>query len=135
MMSGRPCAKVRQIKIKGGTKMNLNSNGTNAAIKAHILSDEKMREIGFTDHMPKNWYYCKTIARDITFNITIPKDGSDIEIITLDENFCQPYDYQYMLKNNPHFQFALQVKERVEQIMSYLQSVGVLSGHEYGDYI
>lgn len=115
--------------------MNLNSNGTNAAIKAHILSDEKMREIGFTDHMPKNWYYCKTIARDITFNLTIPKDGSDIEIITLDENFCQPYDYQYMLEKNPQFPFALQVKERVEQIMSNLQSVGVLSGHEYGDYI
>lgn len=115
--------------------MNLNSKGTNAAIKAHILSDEKMREIGFTDYMPKNWHYCKTIARDITFNLTIPKDGSDIEIITLDENFCQPYDYQYMLEKTPSFQFAFQVKERVEQIMSYLQSVGVLSGHEYGDYI
>lgn len=112
-----------------------NSKGTNAAIKAHILSDEKMRELGFTDYLPKNWYYCKTIARDITFNLTIPKDGSDIEIVTLDENFCQPYDYQEILENNPQFPFALQVKEKVEQIMSNLQSVGVLSGHEYGDYI
>ena len=69
-------------------------------------------------------------VRDIMYS-----NNDNIKIITLDENFCQPYDYQYMLKNNPHFQFALQVKERVEQIMSYLQSVGVLSGHEYGDYI
>lgn len=115
--------------------MNFNSNGTNAAIKAHILSDEKMREIWFTDHMPKNWCYCKTIARDITFNITIPKDGSDIVIITLDESFCQPYDYQRILENDPQFPFALQVKEKVEQIMSYLQSVEVLSGHKYGYYI
>lgn len=26
-------------------------------------------------------------------------------------------------------------KEKIEQIMYNLQSVGVLSGHEYGDYI
>lgn len=112
-----------------------NSKGTNAAIKAHILSDEKMRELGFTDYLPKNWYYCKTIARDITFNLTIPKDGSDIEIITLDENFGQPYDYQRILQDSPHFSPALKIKSMVEEIMSHLQSVGVLSGHNYGEYI
>ena len=44
-------------------------------------------------------------------------------------------NYQEILENDPQFPFALQVKERVEQIMYFLQSEEVLSGHEYGDYI
>ena len=30
--------------------IELNSNGVNKKIKAHILSDDEMREIGFTDY-------------------------------------------------------------------------------------
>jgi hypothetical protein len=53
----------------------------------------------------------------------------------LDEDFGQPYDYQYMLKKNPNFEPYLIIKEQVEEYMKYLQDNGVLSGHEYGDYI
>lgn len=31
-------------------KVEVNSHGVNAKIKAHILSEEEMREIGFTNH-------------------------------------------------------------------------------------
>lgn len=115
--------------------MEVNSKGTNVNIKAHILSDKEMREIGFTDYATDRWYYHKELYRDITFNVTIPKDGSDIEIITLDENFCQPYDYQYMLENGSTNKYALGCRGKVEKEMEKLQNAGVLYGHEKGEYI
>lgn len=114
---------------------DVNSKGTNAKIKAHILPDEEMRKIGFTDFYEPHWYFSKLIGHEISFTVTIPKDGSDIEILTLDEDFCQPYDYQYMLDKNPTFEFALKIKEKVEKQMEYLQNAGVLSGHVKGEYI
>lgn len=90
--------------------VELNSNGVNKLIKATILSDERMREIGFTDYAKDSWYFCRLIkfpkekryyGYEISFNVNIPKDNSDIRIVILDEDFCQPYDYQYMLNKNP----------------------------------
>ena len=125
-------------------KAELNSHGVNKLIKATILSDEKMKEIGFTDRSKKNWYFHKSIEfpKDkryrffyISFSVTIPKDGSDICIDVLNEDFCQPYDYQHMLSQDPNFEPALIVNEQVEKWMQYLQDNGVLSGHNYSDYI
>lgn len=125
-------------------EVEINSNYVNAKIKAHILSDEKMKEIGFTDYSKTTWFFCRSIkfpkevrykGFDISFNVSIPKDGSDIRIDVLDEDFCQPYDYQSMLHKNPTFKPALIVYEQVEEWMEYLQSKGVLSGHIKGEYI
>lgn len=125
-------------------EVEINSNYVNAKIKAHILSDEKMKEIGFTDYSKTTWFFCRSIkfpkevrykGFDISFNVSIPKDGSDIRIDVLDEDFCQPYDYQAMLHKNPTFEPALIVYEQVEEHMEYLQSKSVLSGHVKGEYI
>lgn len=118
----------------------VNSHGTNAAIKAHILPDNEMRALKFTDHNPKQWYYYRMVPGlgkgiEISFNVTIPKDGSDIEIATLDEDYCQYYDYQCILERNPNLECALKVRDFVEQEMEYLQRYGVLSGYKRGDYI
>lgn len=113
-------------------------------IKATILSDKEMRDIGFTDHAKDRWYFCKILkipnskqyrGFDISFNVTISKNSSNIRIDVLDEAFCQPYDYQYVLKRNPKSECANIVKEQVEEWMKYLQDKGVLSGHVYGEYI
>ncbi len=124
-------------------KVEVNSNCVNAKIKAHILSDEEMREIGFINYN-KEWHFRRSITFpreprykgfDISFNVSIPKDGSDIRIDVLDEDFCQPYDYQSILCKNPTFKLALIVYEQVEAWMNYLQSKDVLSGHIKGEYI
>lgn len=127
--------------------VKLNSHGVNAKIKAHILDDAKMREIGFTDYAKDRWYFCRGINFkgikkkrnskniDISFSVTIPKDGSDIRIDVLDEWFCQPYDYQYILGKDPGHKIANIVKEQVEYCMEKLQEEGVLEGHVRGEYI
>ena len=128
-------------------QVELNSHGVNAKIKAHILDDATMREIGFTDYAKDRWYFCRGInfkdAKkkrglkniDVSFSVTIPKDGSDIRIDVLDEWFCQPYDYQYILEKDPEHKIANIVKEQVEYWMEKLQEDGVLKGHVRGEYI
>ena len=59
--------------------------------------------------------------------------GKNIQVI--DEDFGQPYDYQYMLENNPNFTLALLVRKCVEEQMQKLQDAGILSGHNKYDYI
>lgn len=127
--------------------VELNSHGVNAKIKAHIFDDAKMREFWFTDYAKDRWYFCRGINFkdvkkkrglndiDISFSVTIPKDGSDIQIDVLDEWFCQPYDYQYILEKDPGHKIANIVKEQVEYWMEKLQEEGVLKGHVRGEYI
>lgn len=134
-------------------KIELNSHGVNAAIQYHILSDEKMKEIGFTKNYYEGtdyeeyspyWWFTRDIqfpkekqyrGIEIDFTVKIPKDGSDIDIMVLDMFFCQPYDYQRILEKNPNHPFASIVSEQVEKFMEYLQDNGVLSGHVKGEYI
>lgn len=133
--------------------VEVNSNCTNKLIKYNILSDERMKEIGFyknyyegTDHEEycSYWYFSRMIQFpkekrwkdiEITFSVHIPKDGSDLDIMVIDDDFCQPYDYQYILSKSPEHECANIVKEQVEKWMKYLQDNEVLSGHTYGEYI
>lgn len=126
-----------------------NANGVNLKIKSHVLSDDKMREIGFTDNCKDRWYFCRFIkfpktkqyrGFEISFCVTIAKDNSQLRIDVLDEAFCQPYDYQSMIISSREHKIkanntAMIVFEQVEKYMSYLQEKGVLSGHVYGEYI
>lgn len=134
-------------------KIELNSHGVNAKIKASILPEKRMRGIGFTDYVEDQWYFCRGIdtkeSKDkksrkknenindvnISFSVTIPKDGSDIRIDVLDKWSCQPYDYQYILEKDSEHKIANIVKEQVEYWMEKLQEEGVLKGHVKGEYI
>ena len=123
--------------------MNLTTWGNNADIKVHILDDGKMIDAGFIS-VHSNlcsdpyWYMCKKVYgsdfSDITFNMTIYTE-TDWKIDILDEAFCQPYDYQWLLnrQNVPHA--AYKVKNNVDAIMQQLIDFGIISGWEVGDYI
>ena len=125
--------------------VKLNKHGINAKIKATILSDAEMRNIGFTDYCEDRWYFRRTIkfpnikrykGFDISFGVSINKNNpEDLRIDVLDEDFCQPYDYQLMLDKDANFEPCLIVKKQVEEWMKFLMDKGVLSGHEYGEYI
>lgn len=116
--------------------MELTKHGNNAKIKVNLLSEPEMRKLGFTDYRDGFWHYGKTLMGDISFNISIPKnDASDFEIYVLYEDFCQPYDYEYLLSKTPDFAFAKKIKVLVEVEMAKLAAAGIVSGHEYGEYI
>ena len=125
-------------------KMKTNFHADNNKFQYHILSDEKMKEIGFdknfyegTDHEEYSpyWWFTKLIQFpkekmwenvEIELEIRIPKDGSDLDIRVLDSDFCQLYDYQRILKTTPDHKCANIVKEQVDKWIKYLQDNGVL---------
>lgn len=109
----------------------------NALIKAHVLKEDKMREIGFTDYKEDTWYFCQMLKEihNISFGISIQKDGTKFEIDVLDEDYLQPYDYQNMLRRDPKFLYALIAHVQVQECMKYLQDNGVISGYVANDYI
>ena len=123
-----------------GKPVEINEHGNNAAIKVHILDEATMKLNGFrrfidgADHW---WYFCKRVYKDITFNMTI-YDSSDWMIDILDELFCQPYDYQYLLEkysNDINTRVPEIVKKNVDEIMDSFVHKGIISGWEVGDYI
>lgn len=112
-------------------------NHCNALIRARVLEDDKMREIGFTDYKEDTWYFCNRLKEinDISFSISIKKDGTEFRIDVLDENYLQPYNYQRMLKEDPKFLYGLITHVQVQGWMKYLQDNGVISGYIANDYI
>lgn len=116
--------------------VEVNSHGTNKAIKFNILNNDLMREAGFSfiDSLNK-WFFSANLFRDISFSVSIPANGDEAWIDVIDEDFGQPYDYQYMLERNPDAEFPNKIKEKVEANMLFLKLRGIIEGHEYGQYI
>lgn len=136
-----PMVVTKKAAKKRYPDFEVNEKGINKLIKAHLLPEDKMRELGFTDYRPGYWYFSKLIDRyeTISFNLTINKsDAEDFNIMVLDENFCQPYDYQAMLSEESLTgppAYAFEVDREVEKLMDIFQKENILSGHVRGEYI
>ena len=115
--------------------IKLNKHGNNAAIKYHILTEDKMKKAGFRK-TSTGWYFFKPLDKKnrISYHVSIPFSG-DGRIDILDDYFCQPYDYEYLLEENPGFRFAQIIKAGADYYIMLLQSRGILSGYICGEYI
>lgn len=129
--------------IEGWENAKANGLGTNEKLKFDHTDADKLRKFGFLMFgsifdIPPHWHWhgfvTKSVSLDINYYVK-PYKGAQLQILTIDEDYCQPYDYQYLLKNNPHLDYALRVFERVEAHMKLLADAGIISGHEYGEYI
>ena len=132
------------------SEVKVNGLGTNEAIKFNC-DENLLRKNKFAffrnshGEIPSHWSYISYFSDDsdgfnteISFNVTYyeePYKGANLEIITIDEDFGQPYDYQSILEKNPKQVFALQVKDFVEEEMRKLKEAGIISGHNYVEYI
>ena len=93
--------------------------------------------------IPPHWHYHRDMRKnDITFNVDYyidPYKGNTeadkLDISVIDEDFGQPYDYQYLMRQEKVPGFVWQVKDFVENEMSKLQEAGIISGHIEGEYI
>lgn len=113
----------------------LDDNRQNANIKANILSDSEMRDLGFTDFSKDSWYFHREVGGEnsnISFNITIFKRTGNIRIGVFNELFLQPYDFQMYIGSND---VANKVYDDVQSYMKYFMDKGVISGYTLGDYI
>lgn len=130
--------------IYRGKEFPFTKHINNANIKIHLFDDDIMRKARFTDYREGYWYYCRDLrplAHGISFNLSINKnDSTDWQIDILDEDFLQPYQYQWMIDReldgeNFDGDFHWRVNEQVEYEMEHLTRLGIISGWEKGDYI
>ena len=129
--------------LAGWENAKTNGLGTNEKIEFHAEDEAKLRDFGFhlfegLFDIPPHWHWHRSLTTSVSLDVNYyvrPYKGAQVEIITIDEDCCQPYDYQYLLKRNPKMQYALTVFDRVEAYMRLLSEAGIVSGHEYGDYI
>ena len=119
-------------------ELTVTKHGTNSKITARILSDDEMRAAGFRCNDGRSWTYFSMIApkQEISFTVDIDKSEPETpNIMVLDEDFCQPYDYQRFLEDRPNDPFLRSLQASVEQHMKKLETAGVLFGHVMGEYI
>lgn len=127
-------------------EVEVNGLGTNKAIE-FILDEDNLKKYGFEYmegifNIPPSWHYHKFMDEkdlEVTFEVNYywpkPYKGDHLEIITIDDDWGQPYDYQSILEKNPDNKFALKVKDFAEKEMARLEEAGIIRGHKPGDYI
>lgn len=114
-------------------EIKINSNGNNASIMYNILSNKKMKRIGF-ERCNNVWWLKKDLGHDLSFNVVIPVDGGDIKIYTYDSQYMKGYDYQYVLKVYPN-EFSFSIRDKIYDSMEMLIDNGILYGWKRGDFI
>lgn len=126
------------ITINEPKKEELRKNGTSKNIQTKEgLTVQKLLDYGFTNHHDPTYYYCRMVGDEISFNVSIDKKTlkENVKIDVLDEDFCQPFDYQRMILEGKVTPLVSSVYERVEEEMAKLQEAGILIGHIRGNYI
>ena len=118
--------------------VELNEFHCNKKLQGHILSSREMKKAGFRE-LEDRWFYSRMLDKkaDISFDVRIYKDNPTerVNIEVFDEDYGQHYDFQKYLNKNPHFEFALKIRNAVEMEMARLQELGIISGHIKGEYI
>lgn len=117
---------------------DINQRGQNAAICGHILGDDIMEANGFRHREAfGRQFWSKFVLMaykhlEMGFYVTIYDDDGSIEIDMLDEDFCQPYDWQGM---DEDFDYAIKARDFSWDQMEKLVESGIVSGWKRGDYI
>lgn len=129
--------KTKDYTIIEPNKDELTSKGFTNKIKiADGMTKEKLLEYGFTNYNKPVLYYCRIVGHGISFNLMVDIETLEIKNIdVLDEDFCQPYDYQSMLMRDINFRPAQQVFDRVDKELKKLQNDGIIIGYKRGMYL
>lgn len=119
------------------SKEDLTEEGFNKNIRVNPKQTvEKLVKYGFTNYREPCLYYGRYLGNEIGFSITVDKETLEIERLdVLDEDFCQPYNYQSILMKEPTHEFARDIYNKVNNILGKLQNDEVIEGFEVGMYV
>ena len=90
-------------------------------------TDEQLLNYGFTNHHKPTLYYCKRVFFkeydymdfEITLNVSINKRTRKVDVVILDEAFCQPIN-PFDFKNK-------EISKRIETIINDMVEKGIIS--------
>ena len=89
-----------------------------------------LETVGFNN---KN-YLMRYVHKNM-ISLNISKQDGILKIDVLDEDFLQPYDYQYVLKKNPNHTVARAVKDSVDSELCKIQDYGIIRGFDSANYV
>ena len=127
----------------------MNKYKTNAALRGHILSDDKMQAAGFDvsplfkkkrDKAKEYFCYKKLVYPgikdpDLSLLITVYKDSQDVNVKVLDE-MGGVYDYRDVFNTSAgENKTAMMTNMQVEFWLTYFQDKNIISGHSFGDFV
>ena len=115
-------------------KTEIDERGQNKNLRYHIVDKDIMESLGFR-HTGNVWMLRECIG-NIGIYIRITDDCIGT-IDVLDNDFCQPYDFQYIiviLKNKTP-KVAIEVQHKLYNILDSMKTFGVLENWEWGDYV
>lgn len=86
-------------------------------------TDEQLLNYGFTNHHKPTLYYCKRVFFkeydymdfEITLNVSIDKRTRKVDVVILDEAFCQPVDPSNFKNNEISKTIDTIIKDMVEK--------------------
>ena len=112
----------------------VNERGQNKNLRFHIVDKDIMRKVGF-EHTDGFWILCEC-SNDVSVNIKISDDEVG-EIDVLDDEWLQPYDFQYMIQSRGDYapQTAKEIQKKLYSILDAMKTFGILEGWEWGDYV
>lgn len=129
--------------------VEVNKYHTNALLKFHVQNDEIMKANRFNQRNDGTWSYFKTIkvtdptlpkherkkyGLNLCLYITVDNDNI-LNVQLLDDDFCQPYDYQYLESHGYGNVYTKQAREFVEKELTALQNANIISGFTPGMYV
>lgn len=110
----------------------------NANIKANILDEDKMKELGFIEK-PFHWELREKVSYIETMDeylvVTIGKEAHGININVFDEYTEEIYDYQSQLYEDEFHEYANRIHINVQKVMEKLVESGLIEGYKKNDYI
>ncbi len=122
---------MRTFKIK---ETELDEKGQNKNLRFHVVDEYFMKSVGF-NHTHDFWILCDSIN---TVSITIKITDDDIGTIdVMDDDFCQPYDFQQMIleKGDDAPSSAIKIQHKLYIILDSMKTFGILEGWEWADYV
>ena len=112
----------------------VDERGQNKNLRYHIVDKDIMESLGFR-HISNVWMFCKCM-NNIGIYIRITDDCVGT-IDVLDDYFCQPYDFQYMIQKykDKAPKVAIEVQHKLYSILDSMKTFGILENWEWGDYV
>lgn len=85
-----------------------------------LLTDEQMRELGFTDRVKGRWYLTQRVGSRESFNLSIDKDSGSYSETVIDEDFGQPAYFGRMRQ-----EFRHDTVNRLWEVLNKLHTAGL----------
>ena len=102
--------------------------GEDKKIRSHILSVDRMKELGFTHYLKDAWYFCSMVGEGVSLNIVITDDESFIGIKVFLEEHLAPLSREEA-EDKLGEKETFSINEKIICCLKQLERAGVREGY------